>query len=187
MVLTEETFRRLVFDVNAMLVNFAGRYVEDRESASDIVQESCISLWNQYHGKTVYRAEALLYTIVRNKCLDFMKSSCLFNNVPIDAVTEYRASEELVYRNLVSDLSGDVPLICKDLSKVINDSMSTPLPRCMEIFRMSRVERKTNREISVALGISEKAVEKQISKALRILSADLSASGFNPLVLVLFS
>ena len=116
-----------------------------------------------------------------------MKSSCLFNNVPIDAVTEYRASEELVYRNLVSDLSGDVPLICKDLSKVINDSMSTLPPRCMEIFRMNRVERKTNREISVALGISEKAVEKQISKALRILSADLSASGFNPLVLVLFS
>lgn len=141
MVLTEETFRRLVFDVNARRVNFAGRYVEDRESASDIVQESYISLWNQYHGKTVYRA-----------------------------------SEELVYRNLVSDLSGDVPLICKDLSKVINDSMSTLPPRCMEIFRMSRVERKTNREISVALGISEKAVEKQISKALRILSSYAAAS-----------
>ena len=187
MLLTEDNFRQLVFDVNARLVNYAGRYVPDRASACDIVQESWISLWNRYRGKVVYKAEALLYTIVRNKCLDFLKSACIFDNIPIDSIIEFCPADELLYRDLVSDLAGDVPLICRDLEKCIGEAISTLPPRCLEVFRMSRTDRKSNREIAVLLGISEKAVEKHITKALKILSSSLSSSGFNPVVLLLFS
>jgi RNA polymerase sigma-70 factor (ECF subfamily) len=46
--------------------------------------------------------------------------------------------------------------------------------KCREVFKMSRKDFLKNKQIAKALGISEKMVEKHISKALMLLRSGIS-------------
>ena len=63
----------------------------------------------------------------------------------------------------------DSKTLYDELVQNLNEKINSLPPRCREVFIMSRQEGKTNREISGQLGISEKAVEKHITKALKIM------------------
>lgn len=69
----------------------------------------------------------------------------------------------------------------QELEQVLRDSMEQLPPRCREVFRLSRYENLTNKEIAARMNISAKTVEVQITKALSILRATL-----NKAVILLF-
>jgi len=56
------------------------------------------------------------------------------------------------------------------------DILVEKLPcRCQEIFKMSREQGASNKQIAIELDITERAVEYHISKALKFLKANLNA------------
>lgn len=59
----------------------------------------------------------------------------------------------------------DLEYLQRQLEQTIN---SLP-PKCRLVFRLSRDDDYTNKQIAEQLGISEKAVEKQVTKALKAL------------------
>jgi len=52
------------------------------------------------------------------------------------------------------------------ISAIINEDLPA---KCRNVFRLSRLEGKSNREIADLLGLSVKTVENQITRALKIL------------------
>jgi RNA polymerase sigma-70 factor (ECF subfamily) len=69
----------------------------------------------------------------------------------------------------------DYPSLEKDELEIqVNVAVSELPERCSEVFLMSRMEGMKYREIADKLGISVKAVEAQMTKALRILRERLS-------------
>jgi RNA polymerase sigma-70 factor (ECF subfamily) len=54
-----------------------------------------------------------------------------------------------------------------ELQHAISQTIENLPPQCRRIFKMSRFEKLTYKEIANSLGISQKTVEAQISKALR--------------------
>jgi RNA polymerase sigma-70 factor (ECF subfamily) len=50
-------------------------------------------------------------------------------------------------------------------------------PKCREVFLLSRISDMSYKEIAAALGISQKTVENQLGKALKILRAFLKDKG----------
>jgi RNA polymerase sigma-70 factor (ECF subfamily) len=80
---------------------------------------------------------------------------------------------------------GDKPyiLIEKELEGRIIDVMNSLPEKCLAVFRLSRIDGLKNREIADQLGISLKAVEKHISKALQIYRNNFS--DYLPLHIVL--
>ena len=60
-----------------------------------------------------------------------------------------------------------------DIQEIIDDTLKHLGERTETIFRLSRFEGITNREIAAELGISEKTVEYHISKALKELRVSL--------------
>lgn len=61
----------------------------------------------------------------------------------------------------------------QDLKSEINNLIRLLPNRCQEVFRMSHEKFMSNREIASGLDISEKAVEKHITKALKFLRLGL--------------
>ena len=61
----------------------------------------------------------------------------------------------------------------QELESIIERTMADLPPRCREIFMLSRFEGKKNQEVADELNISVKAVEAQISKALKVLRVAL--------------
>jgi RNA polymerase sigma-70 factor (ECF subfamily) len=55
-----------------------------------------------------------------------------------------------------------------EIEQIINDTLEKLPPRCREIFILSRMEGKKNAEVASIFNISEKAVEAQITKALKV-------------------
>jgi RNA polymerase sigma-70 factor (ECF subfamily) len=61
-----------------------------------------------------------------------------------------------------------------ELEGIIQESISNLPPKTREVFIKKRFENKKNAEIAQEMGVSLKAVEAHITKALRILKTKLS-------------
>jgi len=73
----------------------------------------------------------------------------------------------------ISHLSAE-KIITQELEDSIGKAIESLPPRCREIFELSRNEEKKYREIAIELNISEKTVENQMLKALKIMREKLS-------------
>lgn len=158
-----DSFDELFTILQPRLVNYAVRFTGDPAAARDLVQDAYISLWEKYGRKDSRQAPSLLYTIVRNKCLNYLKRRKILENldpdIPDDAATLY--DFDLSGSPFGESLQEEYK---KDLDRLIDN-----LPdRCREVFFLSRFKGLKNREIAEKLGISLTAVEKSIRRALGI-------------------
>ena len=73
----------------------------------------------------------------------------------------------------------------QEIEKIIERTLSALPVRCREVFILSRIEGKKNQEVADLLSISVKAVEAQITKALKIFR--LALRDYLPLVAFLLT
>ena len=145
---------------------YALHYLHDVDEAEDVVQDCFVRVLEREKHKSaagtstssllLQNLKAFLYTSVRNACIDHLrhKNPVLQDVAPSD-LTEQITDEQAVERSWHE----------AELWTAIEQ-----LPvRCQEIFLMSKRDGMTYREIAEELGLSEKTVEHQISKALKIL------------------
>jgi RNA polymerase sigma-70 factor (ECF subfamily) len=59
------------------------------------------------------------------------------------------------------------------LLQLLEEAVSSLPPQCQQVFRLSRYDNLTNNEISEKLQITNKAVEANITRALKILRVKL--------------
>ena len=70
-----ETFKQRFLSFHPKLYRIALALVESPEDAEDILQEAYTKLWSKrYSLEAVQQPEAFAVTIVRNLCLDFLRS-----------------------------------------------------------------------------------------------------------------
>ena len=147
------------------LYAFSFKIINDGNLAKDLVQNVFIKIWESPATINIDNPEAFLYQMVRNACLNYIRHLKVVDNLKSKVKDQY-LSEELYYIDLV----GNKPyiLIERELEGRIIDVMNSLPEKCLAVFRLSRIDGLKNREIADQLGISLKAVEKHISKALQI-------------------
>ena len=160
----ESAYRKLFDQYYQRLVVFANKYLGDLESARDIVQEFYLHLFDSSHSISIQTSlKSYLYSGVRNRCL---------NHVKHEQVKEK-------YRNMsraeagVYDPDLEEIMDALELEARIYEIVSTLPEKCRQIYIMSRVDGKRNREIATELNLSIRTVETQISKALKFLKNSL--------------
>jgi RNA polymerase sigma-70 factor, ECF subfamily len=144
------------------LMTFARKYLQDEDSAREVVHIVMINLWEK--RATLDASESLkpyLFKAVHNRCLNVMRDRRKF-------------SEELVTEPL-SDRDVQEQMELMELNAKINQVIDSLPERCKEVFEMNRFEGKRYKEIAEDLGISVKTVENQMSKALKILRDQLAS------------
>jgi RNA polymerase sigma-70 factor (ECF subfamily) len=161
----KEAFGQLYKLYFPRLYAFSFKIIKDGNLAKDLVQNVFIKIWESPTVINIENPELFLYQMVRNACLNYIRHLKVVDNLKTIVKDQY-LGEELYYIDLV----GNQPylLIEKELEGKIFEVMNSLPEKCLAVFRMSRIDGLKNREIAEQLGISLKAVEKHISKALQV-------------------
>ena len=170
----DEIFRRY----SKPLFYYAVKFVDD-EAAKDVVQDIFLKLWSDRSIIVRQSLNSLIFTMVRNSCLQQLEKQKVRNNY-IETTKLILQKEELLFYTKEKS-----SLIEQELEDKLNEVLNSLPVRCKQVFLMSRFENKRNREIGEELNISVKAVEKQITKALAIIRVEMK--DYLPLLLFLSS
>jgi RNA polymerase sigma-70 factor (ECF subfamily) len=153
------------------LVLYGLSIVKDKEDAEDIVQRSFISLWGKMDS--VESPRAYLYKSVYHASLDLLKHK---------KIRKHYEDELKINTRAVQGQDLEENELNTKIEQLVND-----LPeQCRKIFSMSRYDRLRNKEIAAALHISEKTVENQMTKALKILREKLAVYLALALLIIIF-
>lgn len=162
-------FQRVYEKFYDFFFNVANQFLQHEEDAKEVVQEAFISLWEK--GKNINvdnEIKNYLFILIRNRSLNILRErKKMFLKVTTD---EYMVNE-MNYKIL--NETGEEILLFHELFDEIQQAISSLTPQCREVFKLSRFENNSNKEIAEKLGVSVKAVEANITRALKSLHNDL--------------
>lgn len=163
------------------LINFACKYVLDKSIAEDILQDVFMSMWIRKDSIDFESQEIkpYLYKSVHNRCINYIKSikeSLPLNHCDIDFLIQQEIFEERTFDFL----------LLKELEKELEYSIKLLPPQCKKVFTYSRKHGLKNKEIAELLNISEKTVEKHITKALHEIRQHLKKMNLISVLFFLF-
>lgn len=156
-------YEELFFAYHPRLVHFAMRFV-DEQTAEDMVQTVFLKVWEKKDDLQPTNAQALLFRMVRNECLNEVKRLVVNGIVSLEDLMETEGSEQLYWQDFAPD--ADAQLICDELEEQINLALSHVSEKTRDIFMMNTQKGLRHKEIAEQLGITRQAVEKHISIAL---------------------
>lgn len=146
------------------LCAFAERILGDETSAEDIVQDLFVALWMNHHKINIHISlKNYLFSAVKNRSLDYIQKEKTRQKCRLEPSVKKEIPENLSVSWFAES----------ELKDLLERSLKKLQPRCREIFELSRFEGLKNQEIAGRLNISKRTVELQISKALRVLRADM--------------
>lgn len=132
------------------------------QQAKDIVQDVFVKFWNDREKLDIRTSiRSYLFVSVRNRCLDVLRKKN--RSLQLKEISEGQD---------VADESFET-YILSELESLFNQSLDKLPERCREVFELSRLQGLKNREIAEKLSLSEKTVENQMTKALRVLREEL--------------
>ena len=155
------------------LLVIAGRRLGDINEAEEVLQDIFLNFWKRKEKLELkisfdhYFAVAVKFEIINR----LAKRS-----------REQKRNNALVQHNSELHESLPVRFDLDLLQQQLESTISSLPPKCQLIFRLSRETDLTNKKIAEQLSISEKAVEKQVTHALKLLK-----SKFGPLLAVALS
>lgn len=173
-----QLFDELFRQYSKPLFYYAAKFVDD-EVAKDIVQDIFVKLWSDQSTTISHSLNSLLFTMVRNSCLQQLEKQKVRNKY-LESTRLMLQEEELRFY-----MEEKTSMIEQELEDKLNEVLNSLPVRCRQIFLMSRFENKKNKEIADELDISIKAVEKQITKALATMR--IKMKDYLPLLMIFFS
>ena len=93
-------FERLYIDYQPRLIAYALRFVGDSVEAQDLVQDCFVRLWDDYAELEEDEAPMLLFTMMRHRCLNFLKHKRIvreYADRQISRIRPDRRGEERLY------------------------------------------------------------------------------------------
>ena len=147
----------------APLVRFAARVIGDRARAEEVVQDTLLQLWRRRASLDPSgTVQAWLFHAVRNRALNVIRHDGIIARTEPKLVTAHRRRHD---QNERSD--ADIALAEAELHLAIDAAVGALPPRCREVFILSRRHGLRQTQIAARLGISLKAVEANMTRALR--------------------
>lgn len=153
--LTRKEYKSLFNKLYKSLCLFANTYLNDIDVSKDVVQEVFIKIWER---EIIFKSEdnikSYLYTSVKNKSLDYLKSKShksteKLTNSQVDTL-KFLETESVFLREVV----------ITETSLVIEKAINTLPNKCAEIIKLS-IKDLSNSEIAKKLNISINTVKTQ--------------------------
>jgi len=136
----------------------------NREDAKELVQESFINLYN--HKKAIREdtsIRAYLYVILKNKVI----------NQYYRAELHEKYTAHVVKQIPTASISPLAYVETRELERILKAEIEKLPPKCQLVFKLSREQHLSDKEIATELDISVNTVEQHKRKALRLLRTSL--------------
>lgn len=145
---------------------FAQSLIKDSDTAKDILQDVWLSLWERRQAINNQNIKAYLMQAVKFRVYKELRDGKLLSE------------QEAYLANLSDELQSDDLLQHKELEQTIEHWIEKLPPKRQEVFRLSRYDELSNKEIAEKLNISQRTVETHISHALKFLREKLGPLSF---------
>jgi len=173
--LDSKAFEQLFRVHYSELTVYARRFLEDVESAEELVQDVFFKFWeNRAKFGQIVSVRAYLYQTVRNACINAINQK----------KTEQKYRNHVSYQLQIDELELTDWLAADELSRKIEECIEKLPPARKNVFILSKIEHLKYKEIAEKLNISVKTVENQIGQALKFLRDELSE--FLPFLIFIF-
>ena len=143
---------------------FAFNYTHDFSQAEEIVQDVFVKLWQNFSNiKDRTNLKAYLYKAVKNSCLNYIRHR----------KTQQKYQSRIDQSDLIVVNPAENNLIQEETRDKIHRAVNKLPDHWKEAIILSKYDRLKYREIASMMGVSQKTVEKYISKALQFLRQEL--------------
>ncbi|MDR8391920.1 RNA polymerase sigma-70 factor [Aliifodinibius sp. S!AR15-10] len=149
------------------LCDFAFQYVRNFDLCEEVVSDVFLKIWKR--RKKMYRVQSFksyLYTATRNQALNYVDKKDAETTFMDDIQTEVRSKK----------YHPDEELIFKEFENRMEALINTLPPRRKVIFKLSRLEGFTYKEIAEILSISVRTVQNQMVEAVKQLGSYATAN-----------
>ncbi|WP_242131563.1 RNA polymerase sigma factor [Aestuariivivens marinum] len=154
----QQVFRTFFNKHYEELVRYANGYLFDKDSSEDIIQEVFIYIWeNASELKIKASLKGYIYTMVRNRCLNYLKSIKITDDIEflefnINLITEH------VFDSVDDE---DKKIVYHQILKIVDS-----LPEKMQqIVRLKFLHNYKYKEIADEMGVSVNTVKTQLKRA----------------------
>lgn len=161
----QEAFEQLFLEYYEPLCKFAWRYTSSIHVSEELVQDIFLIVWES--RKTLdpkKNIKSFLFQSVRNKALNYINHEELARNY--NKEIEWLNPSPARQTHKLDDNSEFVRAVRKAIEGLPEGAQN--------VYRLSRKEGLTYQEIAEVLDISQKTVESQMSRALKLLRKALS-------------
>lgn len=145
------------------LFGVAYHQLGSKEEAEQLVQDVYEKLWKRRFEMNIKHLGVYLVVSVKNLAVNFIKSQITFR----------KYQEYLIFQEIQQNYQGQDIVNYNDLSQAVENVMKQLPEKTAEIFRLSRFENQTNKDIASKLNLTEKAVEYHITKSLKFFKTHL--------------
>jgi RNA polymerase sigma-70 factor (ECF subfamily) len=164
-------FSEQILPLESALTRYLRRAWPDATEVDDLRQEVYVRVYDATRERRPPVASYFVFSVAKNLLVDRLRRRRV---VSIDLVAD------LARLDVLSD---DVPidrvLSGREELTRLSRAVATLPPRCREVFRMRKIEGLSQRETAARLGIAQGTVEKQVAKAMSLLTTRFLGSADN--------
>lgn len=144
-------FKQILLPLNSTLYRIAYRMTNDPDIAKDMVQEAYITMWNKRNElDDVENIESYAKSVVKNKCIDFLRSTHIHEELFTDVVEDF---------DIESDIEEEERL------NIVMRKLDLLPARQKQILLMRGVQDLTFEEIEQLTGLSNMNIRTLLSRA----------------------
>ncbi|MGG6229964.1 RNA polymerase sigma factor [Tenacibaculum sp. SDUM215027] len=158
----EEDFNEFYKTNIQFVTNFSSYKSNDKDTALDLIQEAFLKMWEKCSEISYEKAKSYLFTSVNNLFLNKLKHEKVVLNY----------AKNTPYLD-INNQSPEYLLEEEEFKNKLKNAIENLTEAEREVFLMNRIDGKKYREIAELLGISQKAVEKRMSSALKKLRSKI--------------
>ncbi len=159
---SHEAFVRIFRQYYPDMVLFASRFILDRETCEDIVQEVFIRIWSNRRILEIRTSlRTYLISLVQHLALNEIRHR------------KVRTLYQDMNHELILSLSAEEHILYSELNDAVEELLSKLEPEVRETYMLSRVKHLKYSEIASQLNISIRTVEARISKTMKYLQNNL--------------
>ena len=159
----EKSLKDLLTQYHNYLMVVGTRYLTDRHRVEDVIHDVFADLWNKKENIQIQASvKSFLRGAVINKCLAIIRKDNRMDYV-----------EDHSFDSVDRSPSADQILDAGNLKNAIEEIVSVLPDKCQEVFKLSRNEGKSHKEISEIMDISKKTIENHMTRALKTLKNEL--------------
>jgi len=145
------------------LLDVALKILKDAKYAEDCVQEVFTDFWNK-KSYPIQNPGGYLHQAIKYKCIDHIRK----RRIPLEALDHIQFIKGAVMPDQLIEY--------EEMHQLLDQSIKELPNQCERIFRMSRFEQMSNKEIAEQLNLSVRTVESHIAHAIKLIRLKLGSA-----------
>jgi len=145
------------------MLGYCRLFIHDEAQANDLVQECFVRLWEKREAIRISESvESLLFVMLRNRCLNYLRDQKVRLS---DSNINLLEDSDLQHLYQLDFTGKEEKSLEEKLLESIHLSVDNLPEKRKIVFIKAKIEGKKNKQIAEEMGISVKAVEKNLHLA----------------------